>query len=551
MNKFVTQYIFPLLILVFAVFSMAPSLYELSRAGNIQPDRHFELVHNYYTDYNFYLSRIREGIEGRWTVVEKYTSEPHGGSFIHEMYILMGQTARLSRVPPALAGDVYQVARVVLAITLLSLLAAFCKKSMQGWAIPAFLFAVTASSWPTVVAVVNTNVVAASLENIGMWRFGGYMSWWSVMDSLQRITFIPHLLAGQALLIFLVMTVTDRAVMKNQRAVVFLGLIAFILGMVLPPALVFLYGVMGIYWLLDGMKKSTALTFGAFVLVSCVSLFYLVLMTGIYPWKRLSELDIIHPLPFRYIEYFQAVGPILPLGILGLVWAILKKQTRLYPAVAWVIAWFVFLGVFHFVPQQSPLRFSEMAPHVALGVLTAYLCYCVYRLRYMKIAVTIATLALITLGVLQMVSSYQWQRDFVDHKVRASYPLVPTGSYVMYPLRDFTDAMQYLETWTPRSSVVVSETTTGNYIPVYSGNTVYVGHDNTINAEVKKQQVNLFFSGHMKPEEAKAWLASIPSKYVFFGPQEQADGGIEDLRVPYPFLQPFYKNAYVILYEVK
>jgi hypothetical protein len=121
----------------------------------------------------------------------------------------------------------------------------------------------------------------------------------------------------------------------------------------------------------------------------------------------------------------------------------------------------------------------------------------------------------------------------------------------MYPLRDFIDAMQYLETWTPRSSVVVSETTTGNYLPVYSGNTVYVGHDNTINAEVKKQQVSLFFSGHMKPEEAKAWLASIPSKYVFFGPQELADGAVPDLRVPYPFLQQFYKNAYVTLYEVK
>jgi hypothetical protein len=35
------------------------------------------LVHNFPTDFNFYRSRIREGMDGKWLVTERYTSEPH------------------------------------------------------------------------------------------------------------------------------------------------------------------------------------------------------------------------------------------------------------------------------------------------------------------------------------------------------------------------------------------------------------------------------------------------------------------------------------------
>ena len=91
-----------------------------------------------------------------------------------------------------------------------------------------------------------------------------------------------------------------------------------------------------------------------------------------------------------------------------------------------------------------------------------------------------------------MYSSWLWQRDFVDHKIVATLPLVPSGSYVMYPLKDFVAGMTFLGATTPRSSVVLSMQTTGNYIPVYAGNTVYYGHANTVKYEEKKLSWNPF-----------------------------------------------------------
>ena len=125
------RFLWVMLIAGFVLFSLVPTGYELMRQGDIQLDRQFELVHNFYTDFNFYLSRIRQGLDGRWTVVERYTTEAHEGSFIHEMYLLMGQVGRFVRVPWWRASDIYHVARVVLAVTLLPLVAVFVQKNFS------------------------------------------------------------------------------------------------------------------------------------------------------------------------------------------------------------------------------------------------------------------------------------------------------------------------------------------------------------------------------------------------------------------------------------
>jgi hypothetical protein len=539
-----TRLLWPILIVVFVLFSLSPSVYELSRAGSLPKERRFELVHNFYTDYNFYLSRIREGLSGRWTVVEKYTSEPHDGSLIHEMYLLMGQMGRSVRVPEGMADQVYHIGRAMLALVLVAAIAAFSGSafpSSQGLALMAFLLAMTASSWPKLVLVE------------GLPRFGGYMPWWSVMDSLQRITFIPHLLAGQALLLFLIMAATNETVMKRTGNAIFLGVLGFVLGMILPPAVLFLYAVLAVYAALTLARfKHNSIGFGIIGAVSVPSLIYLLLMTSLYPWKRLAELDVLHPLPFSYVEYALAVGPMLPLGLIGGAVAWIKKEKALYPSLAWMVAWLLCLVLFHFVPQQSPLRFSEMVPHVPLGILAAYVCILLVRKapKSVRSILFLIPTTLIVVGVGQMASSYLWQKDFVDHKIRASVPLVPTGSYVMYPLKDFAAAIGYLQDKTERTDIILSETTAGNYIPVYIGDTAYVGHDNTVDAERKKALVKRFYAGEMTPDEAKQWVTAQHFRFVFFGPQEMEDGAISDLSRVYPFLVQVYKNSYVRIYDI-
>ncbi len=631
--------------IVFLLFSLLPMFYELSRANDLQPNRYFELVHNFPTDFNFYLSRIRQGLEGHLTVVEKYTSEPHQGSFLHVFYLAMGWVGRWVRVPWHRTSDIYHVARAILGLTLLIMVAEFCKKSFLpskksaaevanenldpssvslagAWhavidrssrsqseagqnfvrsprrihavfriyplSIIAFVLAVTASTYPKLVSVVDTQVVSAALGNIWGWRIGGYMAWWSVMDSLQRITFIPHLVAGQALIVFFMMALGDRATMSRPGNWMFLGILMFLLGIIFPPGYLFVATAAVVLVIIEciydlpSMGKSllprfigqTVISRAVVVLMGVPSLLYLVLMTSFYPWKRLVEFDILHPLPFDYIEYIKAVGPVLPLGLLGIFVALRHRDRSMLPSVAWVGAWIVLLVVFKFIPQQSPLRFSEMIPHVPLAILAVWFFYNGYN-RYKRSILLVLPIGLVALGLAHMYSSFLWQRDFVDHKIRASFPLVPTGSFVMYPLKDFVSAIRYIQDSTTRDTVVLSETGAGNYIPVYSGNTVYVGHDNTVAAEEKKVLVTEFFRGRMNARDAYGWIQKEGIGVVFFGPQEQEDGllarldpprndlvetgsakrvgeagGLSDILKVYPFLKEVYKNTYVTVYTV-
>jgi uncharacterized membrane protein len=131
------------------------------------------------------------------------------------------------------------------------------------------------------------------------------------------------------------------------------------------------------------------------------------------------------------------------------------------------------------------------------------------------------------------------------------YPLVPTGSYVMYPLHDFINAMIWIQDHTSRDTVILSETTAGNYFPVYSGNTVYVGHENTVNSDEKKMFVRAFFSGTMPETDARAFLTQEKLNYIFFGPQEREDSAGKNLDSFYPFLNKLYENGNVIIYGYK
>lgn len=583
--------VFSVLIVVFLLASLAPTVYELANRDRLPPIREFELVHNFPTDFNFYLSRIRQGIEGNVSVREQYTSEPHQGSFIHVFYLFLGWLGRWTRTPWHRAADVYHVARVVFGGLLLVMISQFCKKAFEErsmnyelgirnktkkgfsssyfiihnskFAVLSFLLAITASTWPKLVFF------------NGGWRLGGYMPWWSVMDSLQRITFIPHLLAGQALIIFLIMALASEATMKKPGNWIFLGVIAFTLGIIFPPGLLFVAVTVCVLtvceWLftvevvnistvvrilttfvkgINIFVKSMITGRGIVMILAAPSLVYLSLMTSFYPWKRLAEFDVIKPLPFAYAEYLLAVGPILPIGLVGLVIAICLRERRMLVSVAWVLAWGILLFVFRFIPAQSPLRFSEMIPQVPLAVLGSYFFYNIYNhYKNYKRYILFLPAILVAVGLGVMYSSWLWQRDFIDHKMRASYPLVPTGSYVMYPLKDFIAAMKYLQDATRRDTLILSETTAGNYIPVQSGNTVWVGHANTVNAEEKETVVKQFFSGRMKPDEARSFLARENLRWIFFGPQEKEDGGVSDLSKIYPFLKEAYKNNFVTVYQ--
>lgn len=594
MNKYYSKLkvIIPsLLIIGFILFSFVPTFYEWGSRWKIKPIRHFELVHNFPTDYNLYLSKIRQGKEGSWLAREKYTAEPHEGSLSQILYVFIGRVSDWVKVQTPYIWFSYHVMRFFFSALLLFVIWQVTGWVFQrfSWRVLSFLLIVTASTWP-------------KFESVDGWpRFGGYMPWYTMVDSLQRTTFMPHVMFGQAMLAFIVWVfVGGFLTKKHPLNWIFLGLIGFILGIIFPPAIFFLYGMLGMWSAFElvllfwhekehlGDVKSLVRTlktwgmerlFGrvVFIAMTFPTMLYYALLFSQYPWKRLVEFDVINPTKFSYIEYFLALGPTLLFGILGIVVVYINRKNaisqKLTGFCVWVIAWLLFTFIFNFIPQQSPTRFSQMIPHLPLGLLTGYLFYSLMNLvgrmrknytakhtkdsqvytvlTFILYACFFVPLIIVLFGIGSMFSSWLWQKDFVDHKLRADIPLVPTGAQVMYPLKDLAEAMVWLQVNTPRSAVVFSGKATGNMIPVYAGNTTHVGHANTVASEIKEIAVANVYGRKVPRQIVEDYFKQYSIAYVLFGPEEaELAFGATDLREFYPFLEEVYRNQFVILYKV-
>jgi len=567
------------LIIFFVLFSMIPTFYEWSLKWKLKPNRYFELVHNFPTDYELYLSKIRQGKEGSWLAKEKYTTEPHDGSLSQILYVFIGRVSDWVHVQTPYVWFSYHVMRVFFAALLLLMM---WKISVWvfpefSWSVITFLLMVTASTWP-------------KFESVDGWpRFGGYMPWYTVIDSMQRTTFLPHINLGQALMVFILWVFAGGFITKKHPGNwVFLGVVGLILGVVFPPSLMFIYGTLGFLSLVEivvllkekqgelkgvNVKKlikiftpyvqnvlSGRIIFGALTFPTFI---YYALLTTQYPWKRLVEFDVLHPTKFSYIEYFMALGATLPLGLIGIGILLMRKlkpsttfsalEKKLTIFVYWVFAWLFFVFIFNFIPQQSPTRWTEMVPHTPLAILGMYVVYIGYHWlkKQYRAYVLFLPIIIILLGCGTMFSSWMWQKDFVDHKLRADIPLVPRGAEVMYPLLDLVDAMVWLQINTPRDVAVFSGTATGNLIPVYSGNFTYVGHANTVDAEKKDIIVHNFYERKRPKEEFLQLFKDNNIKYVLYGPEEREMAyGIADIAQFYPFLTAVHRNNQVIVYKV-
>ena len=554
---------FILLSIIFLGWSLVPVQYELSKKEEIAPHRSFELVHNYITDYNFYLSRIRQGFEGRFTVQERYTTEPHNGSLIQVFYLYLGTLARVF-TPTDTVGvpAAYWIACILFAFLVLSATVWMVRRAFMQfhWQIIAFLLAITACGYPIVVMVGDT------------WRFGGYMSWFTLMDTLQRITFLPHVLAGQLAIIVLFLGMNDTNILRHPLSRIVYGCIALLLGMIFPPGLVFVGVGLVISVLVDTLwhwnvyiqKHQYSMWLQDVILprlmigiISVPALIYYVDTLSIYPWKSLAEFDALHPMRTSIFEYVKALGPVLPLGIFGLGVAWMKKESRMVPSIAWVISWILLYAVFTFIPQQSPLRFAEMAPQIPLAVLLAYGCVQIVRVvekkqkhPYLGVFAVSVPLLYIVLGLGVMYSSWLWHKDFVDQKVAAEYPEITMNNYIVYPTQAFMDGITYIKEETNTDAVILSFMTAGNYIPAYTGRTVYIGHDNTVHVDAKKAVAKSFFKGIMEQKEAYVFLRTHGISHVFVGPQELELIPSVGIAERYPFLRTVFERDNVTIYEV-
>jgi hypothetical protein len=590
------EVIFVALILFFLAFSFYPTVFDLSKARALgDPNREHILEHNFYwPDYNLYLSKIRQGFEGHFLAAEKYTSELHQGSLIQEFYVVLGLLGRILDIDPNLS---YQLGRLLfspLLLLIILMLTRFYFKSFK-WQIAAFIIIIVSGSFPRFYQ-----------DAQGTLQIGRFMEWWSNIDALQRITFIPHILFGQVISFYLLykLTIKQPGHLTIRRLVVYI-LLGNLTGLVFPPSLITLIGVISLIIILRSIIKFSKNTlnlkaggskegfpneaslgitdkslvsrgraleakFGIperqdpqiimmiFILLTLPSLLYIFFLTKQIPWSALVDFHRTHPMMIPFWQYILGTGPIFFLGIAGAIVSIVKRQRQFQPLIFWVLTTFAFAVFFTHFREQSPLRFTQTGLFIPLGILGAYLFYELYHLSNLGhlshlFRPTIPViLSLYILGSFYMMTvSLKWQTTWITQRVRATMPAVPYPPQTMFPLTSWMDGIRWLRDHTDHNDVVLAEITAASHIPAYSGNTVYFGQANTVDYEIKQQQVWNFFEGKMTASEAQNFIQRGRIKYVFYSIQEKEKSQGLNLETVYPFLKPVFNNQTVTIYKLE
>lgn len=633
-------FIFLAIIVAALAYSFYPTIYELSLSNQLKDkNREFILEHNYYwPDFNLYLSKIRQGTEGRWLGLERYTSEPHSGSLIQVFYVWLGQLARPLGLDP---NGAYQLGRIILSPLLLIIIMLLIRFFFHSflWQITALVITLTSGSFPHFYT-----------SETGAVQVGRFMEWWSNIDAVQRLTFIPHILFGQVVSFFLLYQLTTYNLQLTTKKIVFFIILGNLVGLVFPPSLMTLNGVLIIILFVGNSKlflqkflaggvseglprraslgltendyltnnlplkrdrgirerqdphKNNPQHYILFFIFTLPSLLYFLIITQQIPWSALVEFHRTHPMMIPFWEYILGTGPIFFLGIAGAVVSVIKRDSKFQSLIFWIITTFSFALLFTYVKQQSPLRFTQTGLFIPLGILGTYFFQQIWNITKVagdpkeglpteaspgltgerllnknnsaleakggipegqapqswQITIRFLTIIIITFYILENLYmttvSMRWQTDFITQRVRASIPPVAYPPQTMYPLRQWMDGIRWLADNTSRGDVVLAEITAGNFIPAYSGNTVYFGQANTVDYEQKQAQVDRFFRGEIIPSQIQIFIKNSKIKYIFYSIQEKEMASGNNLVTIYPGLfsaqKRVFQNEIVTIYDV-
>ena len=535
----------------FLLLSFLPEIYEARIISKLPSDRVMIWgEHNYTYDYNVYLSKIRQGMEGRWTVVDKYdNTTKQKGVYLQMLYLLSGKVGGGLGLTPVL---VYQLLRVILGfawiVVIITMAKYFLKKPSTY--VPAVILSLLASSFP----IINQFSGKLSLST--------FMYWWQELDVARRMSYIPHYSLNYILLSLLIVLMYLLSKTNRRKYLAAICVILFFSFFIHPAggltfffSWIIFHSIKGLWFRDYTLKDWLNIINYTLVIFLCaiLPLLYIKTVTSSYPWKSLVDFDITHPLPFKFHEYILSLGSVFFTGMAGIILVLKQKNRLLLGLSSWALAAFFGLAFFSLVPIQSPVRFVQTANHVPLTILTVYFLTSL-RLPGVTRVITVwikwgFVFITVMIGLINGFSSLKGQMQFIHDRTVAVFPLVPVMPQIMYPLKDFYFALDWLSKNTQKTDVIFSKSTAGNYIPAYSGNFVYLGHSSeTPHFDEREQKINVFFSFTQESQQAQQFLRDNHIAYVFYGPQERQEGS--NIPNSYSFLKPIYESYHVTIYKV-
>ena len=539
-------------ILAFGIMALSLTPWYVLKV-NTPAGHAFNPVHNSQSDYPYYTSIIRQGIEGGLLVQDRYAWEPHSGSIIHYFYLSLGWIGRFWHINDP--NIVYHLSRVVLGLVWMGviylIICQFLNKFYQR--IIGFFLAVYSSGFPK-IEIQNGNPIIT-------W----FMTWWTELDPTQRSAFVPHFTAGHILMgicIILVLKIISQksytreqkedlkkkfffnlSTVNYQLLTIFIS--GFLAGFVHPPSLIILLLIVPVWLLLllisQKIHRSQAVKLLIALGMGATSLIILKIQSSVFPWSSASAFEgLSFYVPIW--DYLLGLGPIVVLGLWG-IW-LKRKDHKVWLLVLWIVISIIMLDRVRFFPFSkivfikklafSNIRMLQVSLWVPFSILSVYaLDFIKHKFGSTVFLVTMTTIIFLTFVGFPETLKTQSTKLF--------------GSNVlMYPSESWMEAIKSFSSIEPKGKAILSLPLAGEFIPPYSGRTVYVGQEVYTPDHKKKMDLSWqFYRGLIDKCHAYNLVKDNNIGIVFYGYDEKNAGSAIKT---YPFMLPYKKIGETEIY---
>jgi len=527
-------FVFIFLSLVFLAAAFLPTIYSLF---NTPSDRVFLGVHNYYADYNIYLSEIKQGENGSIPITHKFTSEPQSKIFLRPILPIAGFVAHFINIP---TQTTYHLLRILASLFLFYasylFLSFFLKSKNQR--LFAFFLAFASASFPKIFF----------RQNIEVYTF---FNWWTGIELPARISFTPHHTLNNALFLFILFLLLKGIQQQKIHLFFFSGLLSLFLSLSAPQYTVLITLFLFFSWLFIYFAKSTKfkiinirlptinnlIIFNlTFLIPALIGFFYVFFTFQTHPWNEFAQWVKNQTYDVHPIELIFSQGLVAILAIFGLLIALRRRKKEFTPLFLILLIYFTsFLFLIKFPQFMNPIRLAEAPISVFFAILATYFVTIIKR--------KFSPLSFITISILTLIISLPaYKINFIDPLAKIKFT-----AYNSFPTINLYKGLTYLKNNTLPDQIVLSMTTLGNMIPAYSGNTVFLGHSiSTLNYNQKLELAKTFYQGKMSPTRAKQFLINQKIDYIIVSYEENSLGNPAD---HYPFLKSVFTNSDITIFK--
>ena len=499
------------------------------------PERMFMGDARSFFDTNTYLAWIHQAEDGHILFKNIYTTEPHSRIFFHPFFLLLGNIARVTGLPPS---TVHAWARVVIGFLLLLFLyvfiSYFIEKSLERFL--AFIIVSISGGFAWLKFFSSLDKIPES------WFLTGWVEGITLLSIYALPLFSVSILMLLASFYFLLRSFDENKIKYS----VYAGIIAFFLILTHSYDVFIVYAVTGFYILgryfierNSSRFKSHLLKAGIFISISIAAPIYgygSVLLNPVFRQWAFETSKAPSP---AFIWYLGLFGFLSILSVIGAIASLSDSKHPLFFRRLFLVVWAFSVPFLIYAPLTFQRRLIE-GVHIPLSLLSVLgIFFLMQKLKWDKRWAVLVFILLLLPGNLAVLFK---DMNYLKQNVSKE-------SVAGFLDKDIYTALQWLESNTGTQDVVLADYEIGNYIPAISGNTVYIGHSQqTIDFWGKWALVKRFFDKGSTHDFRKKFLKSAGIAFIVYSWKERKIGKFNPEGALY--LKTVYSNETVSILRV-